>query len=208
MAKKSSGGSSGQEAAMARQAEADRQDKIRKGTRKVDQIFGDQFTDDFFTGRQNAFNEYAAPQLEDQFGDAKRQLTFALARNGTLDSTIRATKEADLQKEYDNNARAVSDKALAYGNEARGNVESSRADLIKMLNSTGDVQGSVNSALSRANTLSAPDAFSPLGPMFANFTAGLAQQAALERASHYSGGAVKPYFNTGLFANTGSVKVT
>lgn len=193
---------------MARQAEAERQAKIRSGTAEIDKIFGDQFNDDFFKGRQDAFTDYAKPQLDDQFGEAKKQLTFALARKGTLDSTMRGQKEADLQKEYDNNARAVADRALAYGSEARGNVESSRADLIKMLNSTGDVEGSVNSALSRANSLSAPDAFSPLGPLFANFSAGLAQQAALERAAAYSGGAIRPTFNTGLFANTGSVKVT
>ena len=207
MSKKSSG-SSNQEAMMARAAEAERQNKIRSGTAEIDKVFGDQFNDDFFTGRRKAFTEYHAPQLEDQFGDAKKQLTFALSRSGLLDSTVRADKEATLQKEYDNNSRAISDKALAYENQSRGDVEASRADLINMLNSTGDVEGAVSGALSRARTLSAPDAFSPLGPMFANFTAGLAQQAALERAASLSGGAVKPTFNTGLFANTGSVKVT
>lgn len=208
MSKKSGGSNSNNEAAMAREAEQRRQAAIRGGTKEIDRIFGDQFNDDFFTGRQNAFTEYYAPQLDNQFSDARKQLTYSLARSGTLDSSMRAEKEAELQKEYDDNSRAISDKALAYSNETRGNVEASRADLVNMLNSTGDVRGSVNSALSRANTLSAPDAFSSLGPMFANFTAGLAHQAALERASTLSGGAIKPMFNTGLFGNSGSVKVT
>lgn len=206
MAKKGSSG--GNEAAIARQQEQERQATIRSGTAEIDRIFGDQFTDDFYKKRTDAYVDYAKPQLDDQFGDAKKQLTYALARAGTLNSTMRADKEADLQKEYDNNNRSISDKAVAYSNDARTNVEASRADLIKMLNASGDATGAANSAISRASTLSAPDAYSPLGPMFSNFSAALAQQAALERASAYSGGAVRPTYNTGLFANTGSVKVS
>jgi hypothetical protein len=204
------GGSSGanSEAAMARADEAARQKKIRQGTGEIDRIFGESFNDDFFKGRETAFTDYATPQLQDQFADARKELTFALARNGTLDSSIRAGKEGELQQEFDKNDRAVKDQALAYGNEARTNVEGARSDLINTLNATGDAQGAANSALARASTLSAPAAFSPLAPLFANFTAGLSQQAQLERASALSGGAVGPRFNTGIFANPSAVRVS
>lgn len=208
MAGKKGGSSGGNEAAIARMQEQERQDRVRGGTAEINRIFGDQFTDDFYKKRTDAFIDYSKPQLDDQFGDARKQLTYALARSGNLESSTRAEKEADLQKEYDNNDRAITDKAVAYGNETRNNVEAARADLIKMLNTSGDASGAANSAISRASTLSAPDAFSPLGPMFSNFSAALAQQAALERGAAYSGGAIKPTYNTGLFANTGSVKVT
>src|SRR5690606_5896761 len=166
--------------------EAKRQKDIRQGTQRIDKIFGDQFTDDFFTGRQDAFTNYARPQLDDQFADARKKLTFALARSGTLDSTMRADKEAELQKLYDDSARNISDTALTQSNQARSDIEASRADLIKMLNSTGDVQGTVNSALTRAQALATPAAHSPLGPLFANFTAGLAQQNAINTANTYA----------------------
>lgn len=194
------GGNSGaNEARQAREAEAARQASIRAGTERVNNIFDGQFNDQFFDGRRQAFLDYARPQVEDQFGDAQEQLTFALARGGNLNSSTRAQKSADLQQRFDLANQEVADKGLAQANEARNAVESARSDLIGMLNATGDAQGAANSALSRASTLSQPTAFSPLSQMFGDFTAGLGQQAALERASAFSGGQVQPRYNTGLF---------
>src|SRR6478736_3044441 len=50
------------------------------------------FGDDFFNDRREAYMNYATPQLEDQYGDAQKQLTFALARGGLLDSSVRGEK--------------------------------------------------------------------------------------------------------------------
>ena len=72
------------------------------------------FNDDFFNGRKQAYMDYADPQLEDQYGDANKQLTFSLARSGLLDSSARGEKLGDLQKLYDTQKQAVADKALSY----------------------------------------------------------------------------------------------
>jgi len=166
------------------------------------------FNEDFYNGRKQSYLDYALPQLDQQAADARKQLTFALDRSGTLNSSTRAEKEAQLQRETDAARQGLYDKANATATDARGNVEAARADLIKMLSSTGDVEGAVNSALSRANALSAPTAFSPLSALFDNFTSALGTQAAAERAQYYSNGAVKAPFNTGLFAPSGSVRVS
>ncbi len=198
----------GNEAALARQDEQERQARIREGTTKINDTFNGQFTDDFFKNRAKAFVDYASPQLEDQYSKAQRELTFALTRSGLLDSSVRGEKAAELQKEYDTNRRSIADQGLAFSNEARNAVEGARGDLISMLNVTGDAQGAANSAISRASALSAPGTFSPIGQMFANFTNALGTQAALEKAAAYSGGAITPRYNTGLFGNPGAVKVS
>lgn len=192
----------GNEAARMREDEQVRQQRIRQGTSRIDDIFG-QFDDDFFSGRRDAFLDYATPQLEDQYGDATRELTFALARNGTLDSSIRGQKAGELQTDYDLTKQQIADQALASETDSRNAVEDTRANLIAMLNSTGDAQGAANSAMNRASALSKPAPFSPLSNLFADFTSGLGQQAALERANYYSGGAAGGRYNTGLFAPAG-----
>ncbi len=203
------GKSGGNKAAnQARADEAARQARIRQGTQRVGTIFDGQFNDDFFKGRQEAYIDYAKPQLEDQYGDAQKQLTFALARGGNLNSSVRGEKAADLQQRFDLTKQEITDKGLSYANEARSSVEGARSDLIGMLNATGDAEGAANSAVSRASTLSQPAAFSPLSQLFGDITAGLGQQAALERASAFSGGAVQPRYNTGLFTPRSAVKVT
>jgi hypothetical protein len=207
------GGKSGGNKA-ANQARADeqaRQSKIREGTDRIGGIFDSQFNDQFFDGRKQAFLDYARPQLEDQFGDAQKQLTFALARGGNLDSSVRGQKSAELQKQFDLNQQQIADKALSSSTESRNAVEDARSNLVATLNATGDAQGAANSAISRASALSQPAAFSPLTQLFADFTQGLGQQAALERADSLFGRGVGAApvsrYNTGLFGTNRSMKV-
>lgn len=199
----------GNEAAQARKEEQKRQAKIREGTTRVNSIFDGQFNEPYFDGRRQAYIDYANPQLEDQYGDAQKELTFALARSGLLDSSVRGEKTADLQKRYDLSKQEIADKALAYSGESKTAVEDARSNLIATLNATGDAEGAASGAINRASALSKPAAFSPLSSLFADFTAGLGTQAALEKANYYSGGQTGARYNTGLFApKTGSVKVT
>ncbi|RWA81508.1 MAG: hypothetical protein EOQ31_31690 [Mesorhizobium sp.] len=164
------------------------------------------FNNDFFDARKQAYLDYADPQLQDQYNDANRQLTFSLARSGLLDSSARGEKLGDLQKLYDTQKQAIADKALSYETGARNSVEDARANLIQTLNATGDAEGAANSALARSQALSQPDAYSPLGQLFTDFTNGLGIQAAQERS--YAAGGPKPLYNTGLFSNAGRVSVT
>ncbi len=163
------------------------------------------FDDTFFRSIRDNYTNYAIPQLTEQRDKAAKDLTFSLARAGQLDGSVRGQKSGELQKLFDLNEQQVRDQALAYENQARNNVENARADLIGTLNATGDNQQAVNSALSRATILTQPQAYSPLGQLFTDFTAQLGNQAARERAAAASGGAYKPAFNTGWFGGKGDV---
>jgi len=165
------------------------------------------FNPDFFSGRKQSFLDYANPQLDDQYGDAQRELTFALDRAGLLDSSARATKAAELQKKYDLNKQQIADQALSYETQAKSAVEDARSNLIATLNATGDAQGAANSAITRASVLSQPAAYSPLSQLFADFTSTLGTQAALEKANYYSGGQTGARYTTGLFAPSSNAVV-
>lgn len=203
------GKSGGGEAERARREEQQRQQRIREGTTKVNSIFDGQFNDPYFESRKQAYIDYANPQLEQQRGEAEKELTFALARSGLLDSSVRGDKSADLQRTYDLNKQQIADQALSYSGEAKTAVEDARSNLINTLNATGDAEGAASSAISRASALSKPAAFSPLSQLFADFTAGLGTQAALEKANYYSGGQTGARYDTGLFSpSKNSVKVS
>lgn len=164
--------------------EAERQRKLRQGTAKINEVFS-QFDDDFFSNRRQAYIDYATPQLEQQYGDAQKQLTFALARAGLLDSSARGQKAGELQQLFDTNRQGIADEALGYENQARNAIEDARANLISMLNATGDVQGAVNLATQRASALAQPQPYSPLAQAFAHFTEGLGARAAAQRADYW-----------------------
>lgn len=193
-------------AARARADEEARQKRIREGTDSINQTFT-QFDDDYFAKLRDSYVGYARPQLDEQMGDARKQLTFALARSGNLDSSTRGEQSADLQKTYDLNLQDIADKGREYETTARNNVEQARGDLVSQLQLTGDNTGAANAALSRATALASPPAYSPIGQLFQDSTAMLNQQAAFERA-YAAGYGPKPRFTTGLFGTGGgAVKV-
>lgn len=196
-------------AAKIRDDELKRQERIRTGTQSINTTFDSQFTEPAFANRRKAFLEYAGPQLEDQYGKAQKQLTFALARNGTLDSSIRGQKAGELQQSYDLNKQQIADQAVASESESRNAVEDARANLIASLNATGDSQGAANASIARAQALSKPAAYSPLVDLFSTFTQTLGTQAALEKANYHSGGQTGARYSTGLFTpRRNSVAVT
>lgn len=191
------GKSGGNEAEMARKEEQERQERIRGGTSRVNDIFS-QFDDKFFGKQQQNYIDYATPQVEDQRNKASRELIFSMDRGGQLESSARAGLAGELQKRFDLQNQKVRDDALAFGTQSRTQVEGARSDLVSMLNATGDAEGAANSAVARSAALSQPAAYSPVGNLFADFTSALGTQAAAERARFYGGPA--PTINTGLFA--------
>lgn len=201
------GGGASKEAELARQEEEARQARIREGTDKINTTFG-QFNDDFFDGIRTSFIDFARPQLDDQYNDAREDLTFALARSGTLDSSMRGEQSADLQKKYDLNLQDITDQARSYETEARTDVEKARGDLVTMLQATGDATGAANAALSRAAILAKPPSYSPIGQLFQDAASAFSTQAALEK-SWALGLGPKPKYTTGLYGTpSDSVKTT
>lgn len=169
------------------------------------------FDDDFWNQRRQAYEDYALPQITDQRDDATKQLTFALDRAGTLDSSIRSSKTADLQKLYDKNILTMNDQAQDYVNQGKTSVEDARANLIATLNATGDAQGAANSAMARASTLAAAPNYSPLTNLFQDFTStlGNANASNLSFQTAYGGnGGGAQYGPSSLTGNSKSVKVT
>lgn len=204
MSKKDNG--SADAAAQARADEVARQGNIREGTNSINSTFDSQFTDDFYKGLQQKSLDYYLPQVDQQYKDAQKQLTFSLARGGNMDSSTRAEQQGKLQQLYDTNKQSIADQSASYANTAKNNVESARADLISALNSTGDASGAASSAINRATVLSQPAPFSPITDMFATFAGNLGTQAQIERNAALAG--TRPTHNTGLFGNKNSVVVS
>lgn len=194
------GGSDGSaEVKAARSDEQARQERIRKGTKSISDMFDGQFTPAYFEKQAANYRNYAMPQLQDQHKDAAKQLVFALDRRGALDSSSRASQEAELERKRALEETAIKDRARDYSTTARANIEGARGDLISTLNATGDAEGAVRSANARAQVLSAVPGYSPLASMFDSFTAGLGMQAAAEKAFSYGGGPKPALGVTGLF---------
>ncbi len=150
----------------AQQQEADRQSRIKQGMSRIDGAFKG-FDDNYFRDYATATNEYNMPQLDTQYKDTKDELTYRLARAGTLNSSMAATNTAKLAKDYDTNRATV----LAQGDQAAANlrsrVASEKQALTSQLYSTSDPDLASNSALTASKNLGNDQpSYSPLAQMF------------------------------------------
>lgn len=179
-------------AQIARQREAERQANITQGTADIDKAFAG-FNPDFFTGRETAFTNYAQPQLDDQYAEAKKQLAYALERKGLSASSSAADQYRKLGEQYNTFKTDVSNQSKSYSNKARSDIESARSDLLGQLTATEDPSATAAAALRRSELLSAPPAFDPLSAFVFTVGQGLANQSA---QNGYQGLVKTPLFNS------------
>ncbi len=183
-------------AELARKREEERKQRITEGEAKIDTQF-EQFDDPYFKRVETAHFGNYAPQLEDQYGDARRKITLSLARTGNLNASSGARTLGDLAETYEKNRVRLGEEALGAANSARSRVEAARSDLYSQNRAAADPSAAARSALAQSELLSAPQTFSPLANVFASLINSAATGLAAERAG-YRG------FNTGLFSNGGA----
>ena len=164
----------------AREREEQRQANIKKGQQSIDTTFS-QFDEPFFDERRQAFIDYQQPRVEDQYNNALRQLTFALARSGLNNSSVASTRRANAREKYDFAQQDMRRRADASANDARTAIENARQELSTNNAALADPTAAANAAISRAESLNALPKYEPMLDLFGSLSEGLATQADLER---------------------------
>jgi hypothetical protein len=125
--------------------------------------FGKEFYDKYGGG----IVDYYMPQVTDQYGDARDELTYRLARAGTGRSSAGNVALADLVKQNEVNTGDVYAKADTAAGDLRSRVNKERANAESQVQTVEDPNAVVNQALAAVHDLSLekPDT-SPLGEMF------------------------------------------
>jgi len=167
-------------AAERRRVEEERQARIRTGDAKItDQFKG--FDDAFYDNRRQAYLDFAKPTVTDQYEDAFKQLTLALADSNLLNSSAGARRRADLMKKKGEYERQIGSKANEYANTARSQVESAKSDLRSQNMNIANPTLVAANAAQRARSLNEIPVFDPLVNLFAGAAEGLSTQADLEK---------------------------
>ena len=163
-----------------RQNEIARQGRIEKGREKIDEAFMG-FDDTFYAQRGQDYQDYAKPQIQDQYGDALKQLRLALARSNLTNSSVAATKRAQLQKDLDKATSQMAQTADKYSQQAKQAVDTAKSELQNQNMSLADPSMIAQSAINRADVINQLPQFNPITKIFNDATYGLATQMDLER---------------------------
>lgn len=157
-----------------REQETQRQNRIRDGMARIDGLFNSPgYSDEFFNHRARAYQDFALPQVQSQYADQQKALTFALARGGNIQSSLANDKNAELDKDFTLQKQAVIDTGRDYANQGRADLASQKASAVSLLQATADPDAAYNVAQQSASQLSAMPAFTPLNNVVKNVASGL-----------------------------------
>lgn len=189
------GGSQPQDnsAAIARQQEEARQARINAGRTSIDETFGG-FNDDYYNQYRDAYTANYEPQLTDQYRRAYERATLGLAGSGNLNSSAGAGVLGDLARELARQRTQMANNAQGAANDLRGRVESTRGQLYDQNRASADPSATATLATTQAESLRAPQVFSPLANVFADLINNAGSALSLEARGY-------PGLRTGFFNN-------
>lgn len=182
----------------ARKEEEARQAKIREGTDLVNATFS-RYDDPYFAGIEKSVKDYYRPQVAEQFGGAKRALTYKFADNAGSSAANR--NFGDLFKTKLQADQQVGIDALSAGQTARRDVEGARSNQINLLEAGSSLENVANQSAALADQKLGRPQFSPIGDLFQKFTGNLYNNEQA-RSQGYSGS--RPYNATADFLRGGS----
>lgn len=154
-------------AKMAAQQEEQRQERILQGTKAINRQFAG-FTPDFYKQRSQAYEDYALPQLSQQYRDVSGQIGFNLANRGLQRSTAARRQYSDLATSMATARQQIADTGIAQSEQLQKDVASSKAQQLSNLYASADPAGAAAGATAAAAGFSQPSTFAPLANMFAN----------------------------------------
>jgi hypothetical protein len=132
------------------------------------------FGPDFYNTYTKAQLDYALPQETDQYNQARTNLTYQLARAGTLDSSIAGYDKGRLANQDAINRAQIASQADTQTGNLRNQIQQEQETALNQLYSTEDPSVAANTAQGMvANANLTKPILNPVGPMFSAITAGV-----------------------------------
>jgi len=126
------------------------------------------YNNNFFNQRAQAYEDYALPQLGQQYQQTKNSLQYNLANRGLIGGSVQNQENNDLALSMGQQKQGIADQGLAQAQQLRSDVQNSKLQAISQLYQTASPAQAQSSALADAARFSAPNQFAPLANGFAN----------------------------------------
>lgn len=126
------------------------------------------FQQPFYDERAKAYENYALPQLADQYRTNRDAINYGLSNRGLENSTVSGKAARDLERTTGQGKQQIADTGIAQANELKKEVEASRQSTISQLYQSADPSQGLQSAIANAANLRGPSVFAPLGDLFSN----------------------------------------
>jgi hypothetical protein len=198
-----------EQAAKAEADAAERRASMQEGLGKINSIYG-QFDDDYYTGIQNKYLDYANPQIEQSQQESGYNLRSSLANAGKMMSSTAARKYGDLASTYDGIYRDAQNKATDYAGQQRQSVNSARQSAIGQMYASESQDAGLQAANASVPALNSGPGFEPVSAMLGQAAKFATNDYWNAKTNNQFGGVFSPMFKNvnSSSSPTGSKSVT
>ena len=154
-------------AGMAKKQESQRQQYITDAQKQVDNAFGG-FDQGFYNQRAQAYQDYALPQLSQQYQQNRNAIGFGLANRGLLASSAARNQWTNLGKTMGQAKQQVADQGIGYAQDLQKQIQDQKSVLYNQVYQAADPKSAAANAINVAAGFQQPSVFQPLGNMFGN----------------------------------------
>ena len=165
--------------AKAKADELARQARVDEGIDEIEDVFS-QYDQDFYDKRSDAYMDYQAPQLQDQYKEGLKELQFALARGGRLNSSTEVAKKAGAAQDLQFQRQEMAGRAMQAAADSEAGVLEAKDKMIKLNLANADPDLAASLSIARSKALNKPPKYDELTDVFGNITEGLASRQELE----------------------------
>ena len=145
--------------------EAQRQQRIQQGTNEINQIFG-AYDKGFFDQRAKAYEDFALPQLSQQYQQTRDQIGFNLANRGLSKSSAANKQWSDLFRNMQSAKQGIADTGRGQAQQLQQQLDTAKGTLLNQLYQSADPAQAAQSAVATAASISQPSTFAPLANQF------------------------------------------
>lgn len=149
--------------------ENQRQANIQQGQGQIDSAFA-AFNPKFYQNYQQTVLGAETPQLDQQYQNTSKNLTYALARGGSLNGSVAQQEGASLNHQMATNEGEVAGQAAGATNQLQDQVQGQKSNLTQELVQGGNPSSIAEGATAAASQDRAPSAIQPLGNLFADWS--------------------------------------
>lgn len=150
-------------------SEKAREGSINTGMANIDKDFSG-FDSNFYKGVDQDYKNYATPQMMGQYLTTKNNLSYALARNGLLNSGAASQRNESLSNELSRQESNIANAGQDQANQMQAKVQDAKGNVTNQLISSGNPTVANEQAQEATAGLRAPTAFQPLGNAFGDWT--------------------------------------
>jgi len=165
----------------------------------IDKAFSG-FTPTFYKGVGKAYQDYAMPQLQQQFQNTSNNLGFKLAGQ-RLSHSSQAGRAGDALAHTMSDAQTqIGNQAVSQENSLRQQVTNQQSNLINQASVTNNPTALSQQAITQAQAVGAPSTFQPIGQMFNSFAADYLGQQQSAMYNQFTNSYLNTINNPGLYS--------